>query len=207
MSKQLKVVSVIGFVFGVLFAQAQAALITYYIEENQFGDYGKVLGSFDYDTETNSIVNVSITTTAGDADHDPGTVGPGMTYTSQISSYVGTVLLTFTDFDYVATREDGWWDYTGATFLNFYHEDQGYYDNEFYQLGIDAVIPVVLMSEMKCGDAYCSDENIVFIRGAHSGRLVTYDPAIAPLPGALALFLSGLAGLGFAKRRKRVAID
>ena len=197
MSKQLKAVSLIGFFFGALFAQAQAAVITYHLQDVVFNDGGTASGSFDFDTETNAFSNVNIVTTAG-------SVLGGTVHDRQVFEYEGEKAAYFTDFDLEAAFNSDDPDFTGASL--FYASRSAIGSGTFSELGVEAVVAFSDLDEYLCLNADCSESSIRYAYGG-SFSFVTYDLAEVPIPAALPLFLTGLAGLGFAKRRKRVAID
>lgn len=178
----------------VVAGSANAAVLTWTLQDVVFTDGGSASGTFDFDTSTNTYSNISITTTGG-------TANAGSTYGVPDPANGGgnaTVLIA------VASAMV---DYTDTPFLAFV------WTSALTDLGgAVAIDPLAYYTfESLCSDVSCASvggPSIPEYRRLVSGSAISTiisPPSEVPLPAALPLFLAGLAGLGVAKRRGRSA--
>jgi len=164
--------------------QAQAAVVTYTLQDVTFEDGGTASGSFDFDTITMIFSNIEITTTAG-------TLFDGTTHMSQPPFASTSGLSFFVDSD--ATSVSGAPALAGATSLFLGVADGPVFTSLLPQLGLSSIIALELISEGTCINPSCTSASS--IRVAESRFLVTDGLSEVPLPAALPLFLLGLASL------------
>lgn len=163
---------------------ASAAPVTWYLQDFVFGDGGTASGSFVFDASTGSYSDIMITTT-------DGTTRSGEVYGAPNPSSSGnaTVMIALTT---------GAGDLTGVPQLAIEWSaaltDLG---------GIVAADIAGFTFEAQCAVANCASVQGP-IRFLSSG-FITSDLSQIPAPAALPLFLAGVAGLGAARRRKKMA--
>ena len=183
MNKVFKTTLVAFALVGVL--QVQAAPLTWTLNDVTFGGGETAYGTFDFDADTQTYSNVSITTTTGS-----GIFLPGNSYTSGS----GTNTFFSTPLTAILIPNPGSID---ASILEF--ELLAPLTNDGGVIGL--VTTGGSSIEKFCGDPTCS-------LGFASIRLIQSGYASAPtvpIPAAVWLFGSGLMALiGFARRKQTV---
>ncbi|WP_428409518.1 VPLPA-CTERM sorting domain-containing protein [Hyphococcus sp.] len=158
---------------------AQAAPVTWYLQDVGFDDGGTAVGSFVFDADAGVFSDINVTTTAGSA-------LDGETYDVPLPSSPGNA--TFLSF----ANSAGIADFTGYDAIGIE------LDSAMTNLGGLILIKIAGFAlESRCVTADCfavADP----LRRITSGYITTSE---VPLPAALPLFLAGLAGLGFVKRK------
>jgi len=176
-------IKLIGFAllanFSFAFA-AHAVPVTWFLQDVAFNDGGVATGSFVFDADTATFSDINVTTTSG-------SILTGETYDSVLPVSPGNS--SFLSF----ANSAGVGDFTGfdaiAIALSGTMTNAG---------GLLAINIAGFASESRCVDSDCFAVANPF-RSITSGFITTSE---VPLPAALPLFLAGLAGLGFAKRKR-----
>lgn len=167
---------------------ANAAVVTWTLQDVAFADGGAASGTFDFDAATGAYSNIAITTTDGAA-------RSGVSYGIPNPSSSGNA-------DLLIAVTGSFADFTGVPELAMNWEAA------LTDLGGTVALNIAGFSfESDCVDATCAGvANNSDLRRFISGY-VTTTPSVSdvPLPAALPLFLAGLAGIGAMRRKKNAA--
>lgn len=162
---------------------AQAATLTWVLQDFTFDDGGTAQGSFDFDPVSNVYSNVNVTTSGGDL--------PGVTYSA-------TTSLALADrFDFVPTALG---DLSGSR--NLFVLLQGAMTAMGGTIDVFIATSGIASTEGLCTGSTCTGLEVE--RRLTGGSITgTPTPLPIPLPGALPLMAGGLALLGLAGWRRR----
>ena len=163
---------------------ASAATLTYALQDVVFDDGGTAFGTFDYDIDTSTLSNISVTTTSGSV-----LAGTSYNFTTGFNSSQF--------FDLV--------DQTGPN-LNgagsFPIETSAALENP------GETVDILGGAGFFFGESFCADVVCLTTQGPRrqviSGTLVASVAAV-PLPAASTLLLSAFGGVAALKRRKKRA--
>ncbi|GJL91797.1 VPLPA-CTERM sorting domain-containing protein [Hyphococcus sp.] len=166
----------------VLFGSASAAPVTLNLTIQFLDPSGSLEGSgqFDYDPVTGEFSNINFSAPAGDVS--------GAAFVTTNDTFAGDTRISFLSTSVV--------DLTGARWF-----DLGL-DGSLSDLanGLVASLTGVFGGDLLCNNSDCSDTSI--LRNLAPPASVTLAVSDVPLPAALPLFIAGLGGLAFARRRK-----
>jgi hypothetical protein len=158
------------------FANVSWAIPVQWQLDFQFDDGGSGSGSFYFDADTNNYSAISLVTTAG-------SLFSGETY-----NYLMPSIPSGWSNLYVVAQDGG--DLTGVPGLAI--------DFGNSLANVNSIIPLVGFAESFCVDSFCSN-NTEVLRGITSGTASS-----VPIPAAVWLFGSALAGLGWMRRKQAV---
>ncbi len=163
---------------------ANAAAVTWFLQDWVFNDEATASGSFVFDADTNTYSNISVVTTDG-----PGPIFNGQSYSLTNPNGGGNA-------DFFQLVVEALPDLTGEISL------RAVWDSSLTNAG--GTVAILFAHEAVCPDWEC-------LAGSPTSRSLTSGfistvPAV-PIPAALPLFLSALVGIGLFgwRRRKSMA--